>query len=282
VRANGKKMIAVDLPLPASAKTVTQTVYSDLTENPLAGLDVDIVLEAKDGAGQTGRSKSARIKLPARVFTNPLARALIEQRQNLALGGDNAIPKAEHTLEALTIAPDRFYANQGGVYLAHPHGLLGIAHRTRRGECRAGRGASVADRERHRTGRAAQRRQQLRQLQQLLSQALAQGAPQDVIDALLQRYRDALARYLQILAENAQPSNGAPPNARTVSAEDFEKLLKEIQQLAQTGSRDQAQRLLAMMQSLIENMHMAQGGRAAKATRPATRRSATRSRASAI
>jgi len=261
VRAKGKKTISVDLPLAASAKTVTQTVYSDLTENPLAGLDVDIALEAKDGAGQTGRSKSARFKLPARVFTNPLARALIEQRQNLALGGDNAIPKAEHMLEALTIAPDRFYANQGGTYLAI---------RTAYWELRTERGAENVEQVEAllwqiasgiEQGGLLNAAQQLRELQQLLSEALAQGAPQEVIDALLQRYRDALSRYLQILAENAQPSGGPPPaNAKTVSAEDFEKLLKAIQQLAQTGSRDQAQQLLAMMQSLIENMHMAQGG----------------------
>ncbi len=261
VRANGKKTIAIDLPLASSSKTVTQTVYSDQTENPLAGLDVDIVLEARDGAGQIGRSKPARFKLPARVFTTPLARALIEQRQNLALGNDNAVPKVEHTLEALTIAPDRFYANQGGVYLAIRTAYWEL--RTERGqendeqvEALLWQIASGIEQ-----GGLLNAAQQLRQLQQMLSEALAQGAPQDVIDALLQRYRDALARYLQILAENAQPSNGAaPPNAKTVSAEDFEKLLKAIQQLAQTGSRDQASQLLAMMQSLIENMHMSQGG----------------------
>jgi hypothetical protein len=262
-------MIAIDLPLAASSKTVTQTVYSDQTENPLAGLDVDIVLEAKDGAGQIGRSKPARFKLPARVFTNPLARALIEQRQNLALGNDNAVPKVEHTLEALTIAPDRFYANQGGVYLAI---------RTAYWELRTERGQENVEQVEAllwqiaggiEQGGLLNAAQQLRQLQQMLSEALAQGAPQEVIDALLQRYRDALARYLQILAENAQPSNGpAPPNAKSVSAEDFEKLLKEIQQLAQTGSRDQANQLLAMMQSLIENMHMAQGGSGGKGDTP--------------
>ena len=269
VRANGKKMIAIDLPLAASSKTVTQTVYSDQTENPLAGLDVDIVLEAKDGAGQIGRSKPARFKLPARVFANPLARALIEQRQNLALGNDNAVPKVEHTLEALTVAPDRFYANQGGVYLAIRTAYWEL--RTERGqenveqvEALLWQIASGIEQ-----GGLLNAAQQLRQLQQMLSEALAQGAPQEVIDALLQRYRDALARYLQILAENAQPSNDtAPPNAKSVSAEDFEKLLKEIQQLAQTGSRDQANQLLAMMQSLIENMHMAQGGSGGKGDTP--------------
>ena len=263
VRANGRKTIAVDLPLASSSKTVTQTVYSDQTENPLAGLDVDIVLEAKDGAGQTGRSKPARFKLPARVFTNPLARALIEQRQNLALGNDNAVPKVERLRSRRSRSRRTASIARSGRRLSRdPHGLSG--------NCAAERGQENVEQVEAllwqiasgiEQGGLLNAAQQLRQLQQMLSEALAQGAPQDVIDALLQRYRDALARYLKILAENAQPSNGtAPPNAKTVSAEDFEKLLKAIQQLAQTGSRDQAQQLLAMMQSLIENMHMAQGG----------------------
>ena len=46
--------------------------------------------------------------------------------------------------------------------------------------------------------------EELRRLQALLAQALAQGAPQEVIDSLLQRYREALQRYLQALAQNPQ------------------------------------------------------------------------------
>ena len=58
-------------------------MFRDLTEHPYAGLDVDITLEATDAAGQTGTSNTVLFKLPARLFSDPLARALIEQRQNL-------------------------------------------------------------------------------------------------------------------------------------------------------------------------------------------------------
>ena len=44
------------------------------------------MLEARDAVGQVGRSAPFTFRLPARVFTDPLARALIEQRQNLATG----------------------------------------------------------------------------------------------------------------------------------------------------------------------------------------------------
>src|SRR6185312_12733146 len=49
--------------------------------------------------------------------------------------------------------------------------------------------------------------EELRRLQQMISQALAQGAPQPLIDSLLQRYQQALNRYLQKLAQNPPPAN---------------------------------------------------------------------------
>ncbi|HXM00463.1 MAG TPA: DUF4175 family protein, partial [Rhizomicrobium sp.] len=103
---------------------------------------------------------------------------------------------------------------------------------------------------------------ELRQLQMLLTQALAQGAPQDVIAGLLQRYREALQRYMQMLAQNAQKAPGAPPGAQTlnISPDDLEKLLKAIEQAAQAGSRQSAAQMLAMLQNLLENLHMTQGG----------------------
>jgi hypothetical protein len=90
----------------------------------------------------------------------------------------------------------------------------------------------------------------------LLSQALSQGAPQSTIDSLMQRYQQALQRYLQALAQNGAPSKGPlPPNAKVIHPEDLAAMLKAIQQLAQTGARAKAQELLSMLQNLLENMH---------------------------
>jgi uncharacterized protein (TIGR02302 family) len=275
VRASAKSrtVLAVDLPLSSSsAKTISETVYRDLTGDPLAGLEVQITLEAKDGAGQTGLSKPVRFWLPSRVFTNPLARALIEQRQNLAIAEPHARERVAHVLDALTIAPEHFYANQANIYLA-----LRTASWSLKAAHRPDDIAGVQDLL-WQTAVALEDRgvlsaaEQLRQLQQMLSQALAQGAPQNVIDALLDRYREALQRYMQALAQNAPQSGGAlPPNAKVLRAEDLEALLKAIQQMAQTGSRAKAEEMLAMLQGLIENMHIngttggGQGGPGGKA-----------------
>jgi uncharacterized protein (TIGR02302 family) len=264
VRAVGKKTsLSIDLPLAApSAKTLTETVYRDLRDNPFAGLDVDITLEAKDGAGQTGRSKTVRFHLPARLFTNPLARALIEQRQNLSLGDAQARGKASRALEALTLAPEIFYQNQTALYL----GLRAVYW-----DLRIARDAKDIARIQDElwqiaialeNGEAGRIAEQLRQVQQLLSQALAQGAPQDTVDRLLQRYSDLMQRYMQMLAQNAQGASGKlPPGAHVlnISPQDLEKLLKAIQQASQTGARGAAQQMLALLQNLLENLHMTRG-----------------------
>jgi uncharacterized protein (TIGR02302 family) len=262
---NGSKLRApliVDLPLPSSsAKTIAQSSYQDLTANPYAGLDVEIVLEAKDGAGQTGRSAAMQVRLPARVFTNPLARALVEQRQNLALGDAVSRARVLRTLDALTVAPERFYDGQTSVYLALRSAFWGLTLVK-----------DVPDIERVQDllwqtalalegGGLSLAAEELRRLQQMISQALAQGAPQEVIDALLQRYQDALNRYLQQLAQNPPPSTGPlSPNAKVLRPEDLQALLDAIQKLSQTGAREQAQQLMAMLQSLLENLHLSGAG----------------------
>ncbi len=249
--------LAIDLPLSEpSAKTISETVYRDLTAHPFAGLDVAITLEAKDGAGQIGRSEPMRMRLPERIFTNPLARAFVEQRQALAVAEPHARDRVAQVLDALALAPDRFYADDPAIYLA-----LRTTYWTLR---RARSGDDIARVQDLLWQMATALEQgglldaaaQLRALQQLLSQALAQGAPQSTIDALLRRYEQALQKYLQALAQNGTHSSAPlPPNAKVITPKDLADMLKAIQQLAQTGARSQAQELLAMLQNLLENMH---------------------------
>ena len=72
------------LPNARTRNGVGQTV-KDLSEDPYAGADVTLTLTAKDEAGNEGKSEPFNMRLPERLFTKPLARALIEQRRILAL-----------------------------------------------------------------------------------------------------------------------------------------------------------------------------------------------------
>jgi hypothetical protein len=73
-----------------------------LEAHPYAGLEVAADAVVKDAAGQEARpTDDGVMTLPARPFYNPLARALIEQRQNLALDANKAGMVAT-ALDALT------------------------------------------------------------------------------------------------------------------------------------------------------------------------------------
>lgn len=262
IRPHGKPgtPLIVDLPL-APAKTVAETSYSDLTGHPYAGLMVDAHLEARDGAGQVGLSKTVTFRLPERVFTDPLARALIEQRQALATAVDRPARRTvAEVLNALTIAPDKFYAGQESAYAGIRAAYWGV---------RTARAQSDIDDVEALLWQIAMAIEQkgmlaaannLRELQALITAALAAHAPQQVIDQLLQRYNQAMQRYMEALAQNSQNGKTQPqannPNTKNISPNDLQEMMKAIQQLAASGNREAAAQMLAALQNMLENMQV--------------------------
>ncbi|MDE2133085.1 MAG: DUF4175 family protein [Alphaproteobacteria bacterium] len=263
IRPRGRKgePIVLDLQAPGgAAKSVSQTVFRDLTEHPYAGLDVDITLEATDAAGQTAASNTVAFRLPQRIFTDPLARALVEQRQNLATQGDGARGRVLRTLDALTLAPDKFYAQTPGAYLALRATYWGLKYAKDRQDIERIEELLWRTAVGLEQGGMLTMAEQLRRMQQMLSQMMAQGAPQSDIDALLNRYQELLQRYLQALAQNGAQNNApGDANAKVLGADDLAALLKAIGELAQSGDRARAMQLLAFLQELIENLQVADG-----------------------
>ena len=255
-----------DLPI-ATSRSVTQTNYIDLTAHPYAGLMVDAHLEARDAAGQLGKSSVVTFKLPARVFTDPLARALIEQRQNLATSDAAGRKRVAAALDALAIAPDHFYADKPGLYMGLRATYWGV-----RGVREPADVTHVEDLLWQIAVSLEQQglldmAQQLRQLQSQINQAMSQGAPQDVIDELLKRYGQAMQKYTQALQNNPGQQQGQQQmqqgqQSKTVSQKDLDDLLKAIQQMAASGDREGAQKAMAMLQNLMENLKVSkdQGG----------------------
>src|SRR5262245_23789963 len=94
------------LPQQRTRSGVGQTT-KDLSDHPYAGADVTLTLVARDEAGNEGKSTPTELRLPERMFVKPLARALIEQRRDLALDAD-ARDHVLLALDALTIAPEQF------------------------------------------------------------------------------------------------------------------------------------------------------------------------------
>ena len=163
-------------------------------------------------------------------------------------------------LNALTIAPDKFYAGQENVYAGIRAAYWGV---------RTAHAQADIDHVEDLLWQIAISIEQkgmlaaansLRELQALITAALAAHAPQPVIDQLLQRYNQAMQRYLEALMQNSQKSNqqqqANDPNAKNISANDLEQMMKAIQQLAASGNRDAAAQMLAALQNMLENMRV--------------------------
>jgi uncharacterized protein (TIGR02302 family) len=102
------------LPQARTKSGVVQTI-KDVTDHPWAGAEVVMTLTARDEGGNEGRSEPFAFRLPERAFTKPLAKALVEQRRNLALDA-RVRSQVITAVDALTLGPDKF-RTEAGIYL---------------------------------------------------------------------------------------------------------------------------------------------------------------------
>ena len=102
----------------------------------------------------------------------------------------------------------------------------------------------------------------LRRAQRALSEALRNGATDEQIQALMDELREAMQEFLQALAQNMQHDMMAeiPPSAlqNMLRSEDLNRMLDQIENLAQSGAGDQAQQMLSELQRMMNNLQMGQ------------------------
>ena len=273
-----------------NVKKFEGTAFKDLTAHPWAGLKVAMTLQATDQAKQVGIFGPKTITLPARQFRKPMARAVVEQRQNLFLKPQETARVAD-ALDALMIAPHRFIKDMT-VYL----GLRTVSERLRISllppaidetklaadvvEARAERRRahfkrlrSVVDQLwqialRIEDGDLSEAERALRAAQERLAEALRDGASDEEIQDRMRELREALNRFLEQLArqaQNANPSQMPPrdPNSRQMSQQDLARMLEQIERLARSGSRDAAQQMLSQLREMLEQL---QAGRQQQGT----------------
>lgn len=247
----------VPLSLPqARTRDGSAETIRDLTSHPWAGSKVRITLLVKDEAGQEGRSQPVEMVLPARNFTDPLARAVAEQRGALALDA-NAAPDVADALDALTLAPENI--NKSRDYLALRSAYYRLLHARGDDDLRAevdylwSIALGIED------GDMSLAAQELRAAQDALRKALESNASDEEIRKLTDQLRDAMQKYLQALAEEARrnPQTAKlPPGAdmKVLRPQDLQKMLDQIQKLAESGARDAARQMLSELQNMLENL----------------------------
>ena len=251
--------LALRLPAP-NAKQGEAFTYHEIGSHPWAGQKVMMTLEAKDVAGQVGRSPSIEIVLPERPFTKPLARALIEQRK-LLIEDPRYADRVRTAIEALTTAPEGFI-DDPRVYLP----LRATLYRLERDRSRAGFDASI-DQLWHTAlriedGDLSEAEKNLRDIQDRLAKALEDGASDEEIRQLMQELREAFQEFARQMqqqnADEQQNADGQDQNNEQLSSEDLDRMMREMEQMAESGMREQAKEMLAQMRDMMERMQQGQ------------------------
>jgi hypothetical protein len=242
-RGEGVAPQRIELMRPAGGTTeLDDSAYLDLTPHPWAGLPVIARLEAVDGLDQHGLSEPQELILPAREFQHPVARALIQERQRLAVAPEERTDVAR-VLDQIARAPSR-YQYDDAVYLA----LNSAAARLRARQEEAassdarppseeaapdGQQATPGDRQSDaedqqvasnepqtqiedvldllwdtalhlEDGRLSLAERELRDLEEALRQALEEGASDQELEQLMSELQRALDAFLDAMSQQAQ------------------------------------------------------------------------------
>ncbi|MCJ2031500.1 TIGR02302 family protein [Methylobacterium sp. J-043] len=257
--------IALALPADATGETDTKTLV-DLTDNPWSGARVRLTLVVRDEAGQEGRTETAEIVLPARPFSQPLARALAEERRRLVTAPDADRGRVQTALDALRIAPERF-TPQPAIFL----GLTTAASRLRAAKSDEDL-TGVADllwemALKIEDGDLSDAEKALRAAQDRLKEAIERNAPDEEVKKLTEDLKQALDKFMKEFAQRAKPQNRQQSerqqqqqNGQTVTPDDLEKMIKDMQEAMQRGDTAEAQRLLEQLRNVLENLQNAEGG----------------------
>jgi len=259
--------IEIELANP-DAKDATRVSFEDLTASPWAGRAVQIRLTATDAAGHLAQSEPADFILPERIFFNPLAHALIEERKKLLQKPEDDAVRNEAANVMAAIA-----AHHAAAYRNDPLILMAL---------RTGAVRLVLDRApatvqpvtdiiwqaavRIEDGGMSVAEQNLRNAQKELADALDHGADQAEIQKMIDRLHVALAQYLAQLSARAaaQPSladelrQALGERTNMLTPQDLDRMLEQMRNLSAAGERNAAREELAKLQQMLENLQTGQ------------------------
>jgi uncharacterized protein (TIGR02302 family) len=256
--------IEVRLPLSgADRRSVGGRGFPDLTAHPWAGLPVRARLVATDAAGNVGRSEPAAFTLPERIFTHPLARALIDIRKTLTMRPNVDRVMIARQMLGLAARPEA-YGDDPVVFLALRSGATRLARNVDPQTVRAVQDLLWDTALHLEDGGLTTAAQDLQAAQESLEEALAkEGVSREEIERLTQelqaamdRFMDALEQYMREQMAQGRQLPELPPNlqAQALDRSMLQQMIDQIRNLAQTGAREAAQQLLSQLQQMLQNL----------------------------
>lgn len=260
-------------------------------QHVLAGSRVDLRVAALDDGGNTGTSPQISLTLPERVFLDPLARAVSEQRR-IVIGSSReyaplpprepmyvedlqALPPFQGeeperrierapedlqsvalALDAITDAPQYFFEDPV-VYL----GLRRELHSLRRARVFDEIGPIEANlweiALRAELGSLADAERALRAAERALMEALARGADETELAPLFEAYQQAMDNYMAALArEAAEEGRVAEGGGPQINTDDLQGLLDALREAAELGDTANAREALAALGEMLRNMEL--------------------------
>ena len=259
--------IALSPPQQQNGRGETEATL-DLADSPWAGGVAMMTLAAKDEGGNEGRSKPVEVELPQRRFSDPLARALAEQRRLLVFDPSTSA-RTRLALDALTLAPELF-ETPSSVHLG-----LRMARRALDLPQSEENLREVADLlwaiATGIEGDTSESERALRQARERLRDAVARGASEQEIARLMQDLRDAMAKFMQDTSRagaREKSQQGAPAGeTRVIDQQELERMLSELDAASKAGDARRAAKLLDQLGEIFENLRGAGQARSSAAGR---------------
>ena len=270
IAPEARDAIEMRLPLPVSGRrdAFSESLIADFSRHPWANLPVRLDLEVRDGRGQSGQAARQALLLPARRFFDPLANALIEQRQALLWNRENA-PQVALIMRALLNRGEDLFRKQVQVLRLRamlsrietlaPHGLSDAQV----GQIADGLWELALQIE---EGDLEDARQRMQRARERLEEAMRNGASDAQIAELMQELREATEDYMRQLSREQQrqaDQGDMPPmdpdNMLEMSGDDIQRMMDRIQELMEQGRMAEAKEAMRQFQQMMENMQMSQG-----------------------
>lgn len=278
-------------------KAASEAASLDFTRHRWAGLPVNVRLVAVDGAGQEGASETVPFILPEKLFLQPVAKAAQEIRVTVlreprdygeiapnydalrqdALNSaaytrlDTAPPGVQQAalmLEAVTFEGARYYEDWSIYFALRSAGAI-LESAPDKGEADSVDDLLWAVALKAEYGSSADALRALLAARRALEKALRDGASEAEIKRLLEAFKEAANNYIAAkMAEAIANGLPAPPDTTdgaqmgggpSLGGQDFADMLQALEDLAETGARDQARQLLSDITNMLENLQFQQG-----------------------
>ena len=272
VEPEPRESITLDLPMPIAGdrSDFTETLFGDFSEHPFANLPVQLSLSVQDAKGQSSEPYSFAMILPGRRFFDPMAQALIEQRQWLLWSRENGA-RAAQMIRAISHRPDDVFRRETAylklrVILRRIESQLAYDAFTPEARDEAAQALwdlalFIED------GDVGDALERMRRAQERLTEAMKNGASDEEIAELMDELRRANENYINQLQREAarneqqqqQGQQSAQSDAMQMTQNDLQEMMDRIQELMEQGRMAEAEQALQELQEMMENMQIAEG-----------------------